>query len=132
MDVRKGEAGSEAELGGHAATFEVQSPSAKGAGMDLMHKYLVMVLTDTELCDLFALPQEPDRWWYLGGRIEGETPALGLWVKFETIVSKASNDNLLAGTDFDKVPHLVPWAFVRRARLYKVKPPTFDVGFKPR
>jgi hypothetical protein len=97
--------------------------------MELHGKYLVTWLTTESARAALGLYEGIEGHWLLMGRIEGETPALGLWITLEETLDAEGQRIELPEANKDAAT-LIRWEWMIGAVLWRSRPASHPVGFK--
>ncbi len=96
--------------------------------MELQGKYLVTWLTTDSARAALGLYEGPEGYWLLMGRIEGETPALGLWITVEEVLD-AEGQRIELPEANRAAATLIRWEWMVGAVLWSSRPAS-PTGFK--
>jgi hypothetical protein len=97
--------------------------------MEVHGKYLVTWLTTDSARAAFGFNEGRRATWHLMGRIEGETPGLGLWITVEELLDTEGQRVELPEANKDAAT-LIRWEWMVGAVLWRSRPASYSVGFK--
>lgn len=72
---------------------------------------------------------QANAWWAVFGRVEAETPALGLWVRIDSIKEVAGEEETLDAKQ-EIGATLICWPTIAGAVIWPEKPKVRTVGFR--